>query len=592
MCLDRLEKGLNPICVLSCSLRALDFGPVDELRKKWGNQALPFDISEGYAPCRIACPAGVDAEGYIKYIAEGKLKEALDLFRQTAPLAGVIGRVCTHPCEYNCQRGKFDAAIPVCSLKRYMADYEITVGRDKAKKIQITKKEQVAVIGSGPAGLTCALDLTRMGYKVTIFESAPQAGGQMRYGIPEYRLPKDILEDEISYIEEHGVEIKTGTPVKRTEDLAALGYKAIFISTGAWQSLKLNVSGEDAKGVIFAMDFLSKVNSGAKVTLGRKVIVIGGGNGAIDAARVAKRLGAKEVHLVCLECRDLTSKDRMLAQNSEIQEAEEEGVIIHPSLGIREILTTGGKVSGLDTMTCFSVREADGTFNPRYDNTCSALKIKADNIIIAIGQTVGKSVSTSGLKYASNGSISVDPLTLETSIKGVFAGGDMVSGPADIISAVASGKEAATSIERYLSGKDLREGRKAPVRSLRDLANIQTIRPSVIPASQRRTFAEVAEGLDKETAMEQAQKCLHCGVLVPSVVFKPRDPKRQIVPYDAKRALELWQKRHPESGEALPDVFENADDITNVPQEVIGRNKLVLKPKNAEEMMYYTTDDE
>ncbi len=592
MCVDRLEKGLNPICVLSCSMRALEFGPIEEIKKKYGDQALPFGMSEGNAPCKIACPAGVDAEGYIKYIAEGKLKEALALFRQSSPLAGVLGRVCTHPCEVNCQRGKFDEAIPVCSLKRYMADAELEVGRDKAARAKITRKEKVAVIGSGPAGLTCALDLTHMGYPVTIFESAAEAGGQMRYGIPQYRLPKDILSDEISYIQEHGIEIKTNSPVKKLEDLTSQGFKAVFIATGAWQSLKLNVPGEDAKGVISALDFLTSVNSGVKVTPGKKVIVIGGGSVAVDAARVARRLGAKEVHIVCLECRDLASKDRMLAQNREIQEAEEEGVMIHPSLGIQEILVKDGKAIGIETMTCFSVREADGSFNPKYDKTCSALDLKADSVIVAIGQTAGKPVEASGLQYARSGSLKVDRLTLQTSLPAVFAGGDMISGAADIISAVAAGKEAAISIDRYLRGKDLREGRKAPVKSLKEPVNLHTIRPPVIPASRRKAFAEVAGRLDKETAMEQAQKCLHCGVLVPSAVFKPEDPKRQILPYDAKKALELWQKRHPDNGEALPDVFENAEDVTHVPEEMIGRNRLVLKPKNTEEQMFYTTDEE
>jgi heterodisulfide reductase subunit A len=549
-------------------------------------------MSEGNAPCRIACPAGVDAEGYITYVAEGKFQEALDLFRQTAPLAGVLGRVCTHPCEVNCQRGQFDEAVPACSLKRFIADAEIEVGRRKAAECRVTHDEKVAVIGSGPAGLACALDLTRLGYPVTVFEASPAAGGQMRYGIPEYRLPKDVLENEIAFIQEQGVRIKTNSPVRKIEDLTRQGYRAVFLASGAWQSMKLNIPGEDARGVLYAMDLLRRVNSGENVALGEKVIVIGGGSVAIDAARVAKRVGAREVHLVCLECRDLGSMDRMLAQNREIREAEEEGVIIHPSLGIKAISTRDGKSVGLETKVCLSVRDADGSFNPTYDNLCTALNISADSIIIAIGQTAGRSVESEGLKYGPNGTVIADPLTLETGLPGVFAGGDNFSGPSDIISAIAGGKSAALSIDRHLQGRDLREGRRTPVRSLRERPNLKSVRPPTLPVSERRAFAEVAGNLDGQTAMEQAKKCLHCGVFVPSVVFKPEDPKRQIVPYDPKKALDLWQKRHPENGEVLPDVFADAEDVTQAPRQMGGRNRLVLKPGNVEELMFFTSDDE
>ncbi len=592
MCVDRLEKGLNPICVLSCSLRALEFGPIEELRKKFGDKAVPLGISEGNAPCKIACPAGVNAEGYIKLIAEGKLEAALDLFRETSPLAGVLGRVCTHPCEVNCQRGKFDESIPVCSLKRYMADAEVKVTGKKKLKIKTTRKEKIAVIGSGPAGLACALDLTRLGYQTTVFETNHLAGGQMRYGIPAYRLPKNILDQEIEYIVESGVNIKTDSPIEKIDDLIKQGYKSVFVAAGTWQSLKLNVPGEDLLGVIPAMDFLKQVNSGEKPALGKRVIVIGGGSVAIDSARLAKRLGAKEVHVVCLECSDFASKDRMMAQNLEIKEAEEEGIIIHPSLGIKEVLAKNGKVTGLDTMTCISVRDDAGNFNPLYDNSCTALSLKADSVIVAVGQTVAKAQFSNQIKINRNGTISVDPLTLETGIKGVFAGGDMVSGPSDIIGAVAAGKSAAISIDRYLNGKDMKEGRTVPVKSIKGAANIRILRPPVIPANKRKDFSEVTLALDSETVLEQAKKCLHCGVLVPSVVFKPEDPKRQILPYDAKKALDLWQKRHPDNGEILPDVFENSEDVTNVPEGTMGRHELNLKPKNIKELLFFTTDDE
>ncbi len=591
MCIDRLEKGLKPICVLSCSLRALEFGPLDELREKYGSLRRLEGIPKDYAPCRVACPAGVDAEGYIKLIAEGKLKEAMALFRETALFAGVLGRVCTHPCELDCQRGEFDEAVAICSLKRFMADYELRVGREKATPVEKTKEEKVAIIGSGPAGLACAYDLLRQGYPVTVFEAAPQSGGLLRYGIPEYRLPREVLDDEISYMEELGVEIKTNTPVKESEAIFHQGYKAVFIAAGVGLSQKMGIPGEDARGVIYALDFLRQANSGMKVDPGRRVAVVGGGSVAIDAARTALRLGAKEVHLICLECRDLASRDRMLAQEQEIEEAEEEGVIIHPCLGIRRILTNDGMVTGLETMACVSVRDEDGRFAPRFiEGAASA--IEADSVIIAIGQAVDKSMLPGGLSYTAGETVSVDPVTWQTSIKGVFAGGDVVAGAADIIGAIAAGKEAAISIDRYLRGVDLKQGRRPLAKRVRERTGIKSTRPPVLAVGERKGFVEVNLGFDEKTAIEQANRCLNCGVTMPAVVFKPVDPKKQIIPWDSERALELWQERHPDNGEPLPDIFAEVSEVTQFPEDIIGRKDLVLKAKNTEELMFYTTDDE
>ena len=590
MCIDRLEKGLNPICVLSCSMRALEFGPLEELKEKYGNstQITPFPTE--YAPCRIACPAGVDAEGYIKLIAEGKSKEALKLFRETSPFAGVLGRVCVHPCEVECRRGKFDDAISICSLKRFIADEELKIGRIKAKAVQTTRKDKVAIIGSGPAGLSAAFDLVRLGYSVTVFESNPEAGGLLRYGIPGYRLPKDILDNEINYIREHGVEIKTDSPMKNPEDILNQGYKAVLAATGAWSSLKLNLPGEDARGVNYALDFLKKVNSGIKVKMGKKVAVIGGGSVAIDAARVALRLGAAEVHLICLECRDLSSKDRMPAQSREILEAEAEGVIIHPSQGISRILTRNEKASGVETMTCLSVRGDDGSFAPKYDH-CTLSSIEADSVILAIGQTVDKTNLSGGLKY-SGGILAVDAISLETNLKGVFAGGDVVSGAADIVSAISAGKQAAISIDRYLRGVDLKKDRQPCLKSLKEKATVKGFRRETLSHLFPNDFSEVNASMPEELALEQAQRCLKCGITIPSVVFKPEDPKKQIVHWDSNKALALWQVRHPDSGEELPLVFKDVKDVTNVTENTYLRNRLVLKPENSEELMTYTTDDE
>jgi DMSO reductase iron-sulfur subunit len=590
MCIDRLDQGLNPICVLSCSMRALEFGPLEELKKKYEKSIRIDSVPSDYAPCRIACPAGVDAEGYIKLIAEGKNQKALELFRETSPFAGVLGRVCVHPCEIECRRGKFDESISICSLKRFIADEELKSGRKNAKLIKPKHPHKVAVIGSGPAGLSAAFDLVRLGYPVTVFESNPEAGGLMRYGIPAYRLPKNILDNEIDFIKEHGVEIKTGHPVKNPEEVLEQDFKAIFAATGAWSSLKLNLPGEEAKGISYALDFLKKVNSGIKVRIGKRVAVVGGGSVAIDSARAALRLGAKEVHLICLECRDFSSVDRMPAQNKEILEAEAEGVIIHSSQGIKAILSKNAKVTGVETMACLSVREANGSFAPKYDQ-CTLSSIQADQIILAIGQTVDKTDLAGGLNY-SGGTLAVDSLTLETNLKGVFAGGDAVSGAADIISAIAAGKQAAISIDRYLRGVDLKEGRQPWYRSSKVKIGLKGSLREIPKAGFLKDFSEVDEGLSETKAMEQAASCLKCGIIIPSVVFKPEDLKKQIVPWDADKALRLWQQRHPEKGEVLPPVFENIKDVTDVDESLYLRNKLVLKPRNSKELMDYTTDDE
>jgi DMSO reductase iron-sulfur subunit len=591
MCLDRLEKGLSPICVLSCSMRALEFGPLEELKKKYGNSKQIAEFHPDFAPCRIACPAGVDAGGYVKLLAEGKTPEALALFRKTSAFAGVLGRVCVHPCEVECQRGKFDDAISICSLKRFMADEEFISGRIKAVPFKLTHKEKIAVIGSGPAGLTAAFDLIRLGYPVTVFESAPEPGGLMRYGIPEYRLPKKILTDEINYIREHGVEIKTGHPINSPDELFAQNYRAVFMAVGAWQSLKLNVPGENSEGLFNALDFLNRVNSGTKVKLGKKVIIVGGGSVAIDAARVALRLGVKEAHLVCLECRDLSSRDRMPAQSREILEAESEGVIIHSSQGISRILTRNGNITGLETKTCLSVRSQNGSFAPQFDS-CSLSILEGDNLILAIGQTIAKNTLTEKLLFNKGGTISADPVTLETGVKGVFAGGDMVNGAADIISAVASGQQAAISIDRFVKGENLKIDRVPFNKSVRESIGRFRLDKSCECSGQKNDFSEVSKGINPDLALEQAKRCLQCGITIPSVVFKPEDPKKQIVPWDYQKALKLWQKRHPDSGEDLPDIFEDISDLTDIDEDTYLRNRLVLKPENSEEMLKYTTDDE
>ena len=491
---------------------------IDIKARDWGLKILP-EVETGekgsYPPCQVECPAGVNGQDFLYLLAQGKLKEALELVRMAIPFAGVLGRVCNHPCETECERGKVDDPLSIRSLHRFLADYELREGRDRAVPIEKTKEERIAIIGSGPSGLACAYELINNGYPVTVFEAAPECGGMMRYGIPEYRLPKRILDNEISYIEELGVEIKKNIPVKSLKDIFNQGYKAIFLATGAWRSQMMDIPGEDAKGVIYALDFLKKVNSGAKVEIGIKVAVIGGGSVAIDAARLSLRLGAKEVNLICLESTDLTCKDRMPAQDLEIEHAGEEGVVIHPCLGVTKILTEQGKVVGLETANCTSVFDSDGTFAPKFGEG-PAPTIVGDTVIVAIGQKPDERDFIE-VDKAPLGTIKVEEITLETNIKGVFAGGDVVSGPADVISAVAAGREAAISIELYLAGMDLKESRPAPLRRIEEIPKegVETEARKVMPVlepEKRVGFAEVELGFDEQIATQESKRCLNCGI--------------------------------------------------------------------------------
>ena len=472
-----------------------------DIRQTGGTWRFNYLVTEcvhaAPGPCQVACPAEMNAWKYVNLTLLGKFKEALEVIRDTTPLAGVLGSVCTRPCESQCERGHVDAPVGIRALKYFLADHEMQAGRKKATPVEKTKDTKVAIIGSGPAGLSCAYDLIRQGYPVTVFEARSQPGGLMRTGIPEFRLSRDMVDNEISYIEELGVDIRTNTPVENVTHFFDQGYGAVFLGTGCPTSLKLDIPNEDAEGVVYALDFLDRVSSGGSVSLGNQVAVIGGGAAAIDAARVCLRFGAKKVHLVCLESRDLTCKDRMLAQACEIEEAEEEGLTIHPGLGPKKILTKNGKVAGLDTVLCSSVREADGTFAPEYDEGPSPT-IEADTIVVAIGQKP-EAAAFKELDKDQAQTIRVDGFTMQTSLEGVFAGGDVVSGPSDIIGAIAAGKEAAVSIERYLSGRDLKQGRSVKFRLLNG-APLEA-------ASVNRTL-DIA---DEEVAVAEATRCFNCG---------------------------------------------------------------------------------
>ena len=481
-------------------------------------QAMPsaYGIDKkGDPPCRAACPIHVNAQGYIALISAGKFEEALALVRMKNPFPGITGRICTHPCESACRRKDVEQPIAIDGLKRFVADLEkedktdLTVPPENGKK--------VAIIGSGPAGLLAAWDLRKTGYGVTVFEALPVAGGMLAVGIPEYRLPRTVLNKEIDYLRRMGVEIRLNTPIGKDltlQDLKRQGYDAIFIATGAHVSRKLGLEGEEASGVLHAVDFLRKVALNQPVQLGEKVVVIGGGNAAIDAARTAYRLGAKEVTIAYRRTRN-----EMPAQPEEIEEAEHEGIRIEYLTAPIKLLIENGAIKGVECLR-MALGEPDESGRARpIPLPGSEFKIEADTLIPAISQEPDLSVlnGKEGIKVNRWGNIEADPLTLETGVESIFSGGDAVTGPQTYIDAMAAGRKAAISIDRYLKGEDLRTGRETegPKKDylLIDIDGVQ-YRPrasmAALPLEKRRSFEESCLGLRQEDAILEAQRCLQC----------------------------------------------------------------------------------
>jgi NADH-quinone oxidoreductase subunit F len=471
-----------------------------------------------YAPCEHTCPVNVDAVGYIALIAEGRFEEALHLIRQRNPLAGVCGRVCHHPCEVRCKRGEVDEPIAIASLKRFAADYGMEHGVETKVDVGQPKPEKVAIIGSGPAGLNSAFHLAKQGYKVTIFEALPVAGGMLVAGIPEYRLPRDIIQSDIDFITSLGVEVKTNTPIGKDlsiDDLFEQGYKAVFIAVGAHKGQRLGVSGDNLKGVYDGVSFLRDVNLGKNVRLEGKVAVIGGGNVAIDAARSALRLGAKEVYIIYRR-----SRQEMPANEEEIAEAEHEGVKI-------TYLATPTKLSGkngkVNSMGCIRMElgEYDDSGRRRpVPIKGSEFSMDIDAVIAAIGQAPDLSFlpSDSDLETTKGQTFVVDPITLATSRQSVFAGGDAVTGPATVIEAMAAGERAAISIHNYLTGKSMTEGplrqpekRMEIPRAVETPEEKERVRMPTLTLKRRLgSFQEVNLGYSAKKAMEEAKRCLRC----------------------------------------------------------------------------------
>ena len=455
-------------------------------------------------------------QGYIALINEGKYREALELFREDHPFPGICGRVCHHPCEGECTRNDVDQPLAIRELHRFLSDWELGQGELFVPKTAEAREQKIAIVGSGPTGLTAAYYLAKDGYQVTIFEKLPVAGGMMSVGIPEYRLPRDIIKREIKVIEEMGVTIKTGVTFGKDITLEGLkkdGFSALFMAIGLHGGRRLGVENEDVAGVLQGVDFLRDSAMGKDVPIGEDVVVVGGGNVAIDVALTAKRKGAKKVTLVCLE-----SRDEMPAWQHEIEEALEGDIEIVNSFGPKAFfIDKSNKVSGIEFKTCTAVFDDDGRFNPSYDeNECQP--IFGDTIIISIGQSTDRSfIEEQGISLTRVGGLEADPVTLQTSIDWVFAGGDAFYGPKSVVDAVACGKEAAESIHRFVNNRDLAEGRETlwhtekPDVSLEPQKARTTVR-CLDPAARECNFLEVSFGYNEAEAKKEADRCLRCGI--------------------------------------------------------------------------------
>jgi NADH-quinone oxidoreductase subunit F len=460
------------------------------------------------APCSHTCPAGIDVPRYLRFISEGKFDQSLAVIREKIPFPSVCGRVCPHPCEAKCRRGQVDEAIAIRALKRIAAERGNGVWKTKAKVAPGTGKN-VAIVGAGPAGLTAAYYLARRGHAVTVFEALPEPGGMMKYGIPEYRLPGKVLAQEIQEIRDVGVDIRVNTRVSTVDELFKQGYQAVFLAIGAHQGAKLRIEGEDSPEVMEGVCFLREISMGNKVRVGDRIAVVGGGNVAIDASRTALRLGARESTIIYRRTRD-----EMPASPEEIEEALLEGVKIEFLAAPIKIARKNGAVKLICIRMKLGAVDESGRRRP-VPIKGSEFSSTFDTLIAAIGQ-VPEISEKFGLPLGRGNTIQVDADTLATSREGVFAGGDAVTGPATVIEAIAAGRQAAISIDKYLGGSGAIDETLASPEELEALPELEEgekrriSMPTLALSERLGSFAEVELGLEEQVAIEEARRCLRC----------------------------------------------------------------------------------
>jgi NADPH-dependent glutamate synthase beta subunit-like oxidoreductase len=469
------------------------------------------------SPCKANCPAHMNVQGYVRLVAKGKFQEALSLMKEDNPFPAICGRVCDHPCESNCNRAEIDAPVAINMIKRFVADLDLNAQTRYVPEVKEKKEEKIAVVGAGPAGLSCAYFLARKGYPVTVFEKTKALGGMLTAGIPSYRLPKNLVDAEIQVICDMGVEMKTGVAFGKdttVEKLRNEGYKAFFIGIGAQECKNLGVEGEDLNGVFPGIDFLDRINSGETIALGSRVAVIGGGNVAFDAVRTARRLGGKDAFIIYRR-----TAEEMLANVEEIKEAQDEGIPIHFLTQPIRFSGSNGKVNRIECVK-MALGEPDGSGRRATEPIVgSEFTIDVDAVITALGQESDWACLTPecACQLTDWGTIHVDPVTFQSDDPDIFAGGDAVTGPRTVIEAIAGGKEAAVSIDRFIQGACLREGRGGDIAVATEVQKMnyhpakRAQMPVLNPLDRVNNFEEVQLGLTREMAVEEAKRCLGCG---------------------------------------------------------------------------------
>jgi formate dehydrogenase beta subunit len=474
----------------------------------------PATREDDLVPCRAACPAHIDVPGYLRMCALGKRDEANAVIREKVPFPGILGRVCIHPCEDACRRAEVNESIAICALKRYAADGDKGLWKDENPIADDTGKK-VAIIGAGPAGLTAAFYLRKKGHAVTIFDAGEAAGGMMRYGIPEYRLPREVLDTEVNEILDLGIDLRSGWVLGQDTTLDQLtndGYDAVFLGVGAQDSCRIPLEGCNVPDVLWGVEFLRRVAAGEKIELKENVVVIGGGNVAVDAAMTALRCGAGDVKMACLEC-----LDEMPASPWDLEEAQAEGVEIMPSWGPDRVITEDGKVTGVDLVECICVFNEQGQFCPEFRETKACIPV--DQVILALGQASDLSFLQDNSQIKINrGLIVANQDSLETDMKGIYAGGDITQAGGAIIHAIADGRQAAASIDKALGGTgDIDEvlfPRGKPDAHLGPDEGFASWSREKVPeldaATRIKSFREITMGYSDNQAVKEAKRCLQC----------------------------------------------------------------------------------
>lgn len=482
----------------------------------------------GTAPCKTACPAHIGIQGYLQLAKEGRYEDALALIKKDNPLPAVCGHVCNRRCEDACTRGTIDEAVAIDEVKRFIAERDLNAETRyiPEKTIPSLKggfEEKIAIIGAGPAGLSCAYFLALTGYKPTIFEKNAEPGGMLRYGIPSYKLEKDLLAAEIDVIRQLGVEIRCGVEVGKDvtiEDLREQGYRGFYAAIGCQRGRKPGISGENARGAYAAVDFLREAGTKESFELEGDVVVVGGGNVAIDAARISSRCTDAKISMFCLETRE-----KMPASNEEIEEALEEGIILNCGWGPKEILEEDGHVRGIVFKKCTRVFDAQGRFSPEYDEN-DTVTVPCRHVIFSVGQAIdwGHMLDNLHVELRPNGGALANKLTYQTSAPDIFVGGDVYTGPKFAIDAIAAGREGAVSLHRYVhenctltigrNRRDFIELDKENIKVETYDSSSRQIPPKADVKEQAKTFRDLSQSLSEEQVKKETSRCLSCGASV------------------------------------------------------------------------------